>query len=195
MSGAVYVHMLSVLGWWPLAWRWLRHSATPIPRQWLPYLCFKNPPQGGKLADSGLSWLKFPPQSSYTQYWDSRAWPSAPGAVYFSITSGLFSGKRLLLVYSFQSLSASIHSPGARGCEIAATAMSVTRRTDLPAQPRASLILPTSFSGSSNPLSSHSSLRMAGRDVHNFFISKQRSDWNVIVPSLWLLSQFFSACN
>lgn len=101
----------------------------------------QKPSSGGKSADPGLFWPRFFPQSSYPQYWDPTAWPLAPRAVYFSITPGFFSGKNLLLPYSFQSLSAPIQSPEARGREMAAIAMLVTKRTDLLGQPCVSLVL------------------------------------------------------
>lgn len=167
MSEVVYVHTLSVLGWWALAQHWLRHLAAPVPRQWLPYPCFKNPPQGGKSADPGLFWPRFFPQSSYPQYWDPTAWPLAPRAVYFSITSGFFSGKKLLLPYSFQSLSAPNQSPEARGREMAAIAMLVTKRTDLLGQPCVSLILLHFIFCAFNSLVF--TLVIAGKNVHKCF--------------------------
>lgn len=61
--------------------------------------------------------------------------------------------------------------------------------------PMPALYCCTSFSAPSNPSSSYLSLEIAGRKVHNVFISKHRSDWNVIVQSLWFASLFFSVCS
>lgn len=107
----------------------------------VPYPCFRNPSQRGKLADLGLFWPKVFPQSSYPQYWDCTAQPLAPRAMHISITSGFFSGKNLLLAYSFQSLSVPIQYPGTGGHEMAAIAMLVMKRTDLLGQPCVSLML------------------------------------------------------
>lgn len=159
-----------MLGWWANAWSCLKHSAAPIPRPWLPYPCFKNPPQRDKLADSGLFSPRFFLQSSYPRYWDPSAWPLVPRAVHFSITSGFFSKKKTCFCLTLFSefLPHSI-------CRIWSMWICCNchtghkKVTDLLCQPMSRFYCSISFSMPSNPSSSHLSLKTAGRNIHKCF--------------------------
>lgn len=184
--------------WWRYAslLRWGRNSLwetincrlmSETLRQWLPHPCLtglKIPPCRGELV---IHSTEIPMPS-----------PTVPRAVHFSTISGFQSEKKkkkaLHLIFSviFCPYRISRRWGMWDSCNCHAGHEEDKPTGSAPRQPD---IAPLHFLSLQIPRLHACHLRQQVGTSANVFVSKHRSDWNVIVQPLWLVSLFCSACS